>query len=302
MVAKTKWFKRVAALIAVFSIGVILVGCGQSKKAADSKINVVTSTDFYGEVARAVVGNKGTVKAVINKPAMDPHDYEPTPAVAKEVAKADVVVANGIGYDSWMNKLVTTDNKSGFVRVGEDVMHKQNGDNPHLWYDPATMPALANALAARFAKIQPKQKAYFEKNAKRYIQSLKPVQTELNQLKATAKVASNKAVYVSEPVFDYAIEAMGFKVGNHGFEEAIENGTDPTPSMLAAMHEGLKKRNVAFFVYNKQVDSKTVQNLVTMAKENQVPVLQVTETLPAHHDYKSWMLEQYQQLNSILTK
>lgn len=296
-----RFLKRLAAVVAVFSLGIVLAACGQtSGQKKSGQINVVTSTDFYGEVARAVVGDKGTVKSIINKPSVDPHDYEPTPAVAKEVAGADVAVANGIGYDTWMNKLVSHGHDTTFLKVGENVMHKKDGDNPHLWYNPKTMPALANALAAKFGTLQPKNKAYFQKNAQKYIESLKPINAELDQLKATAKKTANKAVYVSEPVFDYAIEAMGFKVGNHGFEEAVENETDPSPKMLTDMHQGLKKRQVAFFVYNKQVTSKTVQNLVAMANENRVPVLKVTETLPAGHDYKSWMLDQYRALNQIL--
>ena len=305
MFRNNRVLKQLSALIVVLGLGLVLAACGQSstKKSSGSsndKISVVTSTDFYGEVAKAVVGNKGTVTSIIDKPSMDPHDYEPTTATGKKVASANVVIANGIGYDSWMNKLVSKDSKTDFIKVGESIMHKKNGDNPHLWYNPKTMPALAKALAAKFAKMQPKNKAYFQKNAEKYINSLKPVSAQLNQLKAKAAKSTNKNVFVSEPVFDYAIEAMGFKVGNKGFEEAVENETDPTPKMLAQMHKGLQNRKVAFFVYNKQVSSKTIENLAKMAKQNDVPVLEVTETLPAGHTYKTWMLDQYKALNNIL--
>lgn len=290
----------VAVGFAVVGAGTLLSGCGHAAKQSSSgKIQVVTSTDFYGEVARAVVGNKGTVHSVINQPATDPHDYEPTPKVAKTVHQANVVVANGIGYDRWMDRLVTG-KKATYIRVGNDLLNKQNGDNPHLWYRPQTMPTLARTLAKQFGKKQPRNKAYFDKNAARYIQSLKPINNEITKIKRLSARRGQKQVYVSEPVFDYAIQALGFKVANHSFEEAIENGSDPSPKSIRQMQNGLKKQRVAFFVFNQQVDSKTVNNLVAVAKQNHVPVLKVTETLPANLTYKQWMLSQYQQLNQIL--
>ncbi|GAW99443.1 metal ABC transporter solute-binding protein [Secundilactobacillus mixtipabuli] len=290
----------VSWLVAVVGVGLVLSGCGRSETSSSpQKILVVTSTDFYGEVARAVIGNKGTVHAVINQAAVDPHDYEPTPKVAKMVHHANVVVANGIGYDSWMNRLVTG-KKATLIRVGNDLLKKQNGDNPHLWYQPQTMPTLARALAKQFAKEQPRNKAYFEKNAKRYIASLKPIDTEMNHIKQLSSRQKQKRVYVSEPVVDYAIQALGFKVANRDFEEAIENGSDPSPKSIRQMQNGLRKHQVAFFVFNKQVDSKTVNNLVTIAKQNHVPVLKVTETLPDNLSYKQWMLGQYRQLAKII--
>lgn len=301
-----KLFIKVRSLVLVLVITMValtLSACGskQSTATKNGKISIVTTTDFYGEVAKAVVGNKGTVKAIINKPSMDPHDYEPTTQTAKLVSSANLLVANGIGYDPWMNKLASNAKDAAYIKVGEDVMSKKSGDNPHLWYNPATMPKLANALAKELGKQQPKNKAYFQKNAKQYIASLKPVQNELNTLKKVANGLTNKSVYVSEPVFDYAIEAMGFKVGNAAFEKATENETDPSPKVIKAMQEGITAKQIAFFVYNKQVDSHTVNNFVKLSKAHDIPVLQVTETLPAHKTYKTWMLSQYQDLNSILT-
>ncbi|WP_416353418.1 metal ABC transporter solute-binding protein [Agrilactobacillus fermenti] len=294
-------FSLVAGLMLV--VAVVATACGQSNSQAsqkNQKISIVTTTDFYGEVAKAVVGNKGTVKSIINKPSVDPHDYEPTTNVAKEVSKADIAIANGIGYDPWMNKLAKNSDKLQYIKVGENIMGKKTGDNPHLWYNPATMPKLANDLAKQLGKKQPKNKAYFKKNAQKYIASLKPVNDEINQLKQKAASAPNKAVYVSEPVFDYAIDAIRFKVGNEKFEQATENESDPSPKVVKEMQDGIKAKKIAFFVYNKQVDSKVVNNFVKLAQDNKVPVLKVTETLPAKMDYKQWMLSQYKDLNQIL--
>ncbi|MQS75980.1 metal ABC transporter solute-binding protein [Companilactobacillus halodurans] len=279
-----------------------LSGCSNKKVSSSSqKLNIITTTDFYGEAAKKVVGNKGTVTSLINNPAIDPHDYEPTTDTAKKVSKADITVANGLGYDSWMNKLNKKSDDS-FIKIGEDVMHKKTGDNPHIWYNPQTMPKYTRLLAKKLAKKDPKNKQYYEKNAQKYINSLKPVQNELTKLKQLSEKLPNKNVYVSEPVFDYSISALGFKVTNKSFEKAVENGTDPTPSEIKKMHQGIKDKKIAFFVLNSQTDSKLVNNLVKMAKKNNIPVLKVTETLPKDKTYQEWMLSQYQQLSKILQR
>lgn len=292
-------FGIVLLLIVLTFVG---VGCSSnSAKENSDKLKVTTTTDFYGEVAKAVVGNKGEVTSVIDKPSVDPHDYDPTPKTAKKVAGSQLVVANGLGYDSWMNNLVkNNDSKAKYVKVGEDVMDKKSGDNPHLWYDPQTMPKLAKRIATELGKKQPKDKKYFQKNAEKYIDSLKPVDKKIATLKDVAAKSDNKDVYVSEPVFDYAIESMGFKIGNKKFENSVEKGTDPSPQTISEMQKNIKQHKICFFVYNKQVSDKTVDNFVSLAKENDVPVLQVTETLPADKNYKQWMTSQYNDLLKIL--
>lgn len=297
---KTKRFNLVLVGLVSLVIGGFLAGCQASTTAPTKKIQVVTTTDFYGEVAREVGGRHVEVQSIINRPAIDPHDYEPTTAVAKTVAQADIAIANGIGYDGWMNKLVKTSSKTRLIRVGEDVMGRSNGVNEHLWYDPATMPKLAAQLAAQFSRQAPRYRQTFQQNAKRYVASLKPINREIKRAKAQAAQLSNKQVLVSEPVFDYALNDLGLKVANVNFENAVEKGTDPSPRVIKQMQTMLKKRQVAFFVDNQQVSDKLVTNMVKLADQNDVPVLKVTETKPAHKTYQQWMLSQYRQLNQIL--
>ncbi|USJ85754.1 metal ABC transporter solute-binding protein [Lactiplantibacillus pentosus] len=295
--------KRFWVLLVCLVIGGgLLTGCqSKSESTNNSKIKVVATTNFYGAVAKAVGGKHVQVSSIINKPSVDPHDFEPTPAVAKQVSQADVALANGLGYDGWMNKVVRSTKQAKLIRVGEDVLHRKAGVNEHLWYDAKTMPATATYLAKQFAKQQPQHRAYFKANAKKYIASLKPIQQERQQLQAKVKRLSNRQVFVSEPVFDYALTSLGFKVANRDFENAVEKGTDPSPQVIHKMQRGLKNKQVALFVNNQQVSDKIVTNMVTLAKQHQVPVLNVTETMPAKLTYQQWMLKQYRQLNQLLT-
>ncbi|WP_260201803.1 metal ABC transporter solute-binding protein, Zn/Mn family [Lactiplantibacillus pentosus] len=225
----------------------------------------------------------------------------PVDGLSIQVSQADVALANGLGYDGWMNKVVRSTKQAKLIRVGEDVLQRKAGVNEHLWYDAKTMPATATYLAKQFAKQQPQHRAYFKANAKKYIASLKPIQQERQQLQAKVKRLSNRQVFVSEPVFDYALTSLGFKVANRDFENAVEKGTDPSPQVIHKMQRGLKNKQVALFVNNQQVSDKIVTNMVTLAKQHQVPVLNVTETMPANLTYQQWMLKQYRQLNQLLT-
>lgn len=107
---------------------------------------------------------------------------------------------------------------------------------------------------------------------------------------------------MSELVFDYALKAVGFTVADTDFEKDTENGVDPSPATIKKLQKNIKEHDISLFVFNKQVDSKVVNNLVKLAKKNDIPILPVTETLPKEKTYKSWMLSQYKQLHKIISK
>jgi len=286
-------------IIAVLTLLLTLTGCTNYKESSTNKISIVTSTNFYGEVAKEVVGNKGTVTSIIKSSATDPHDYEATTDTAKKVSSADFIIANGLGYDSWLSQLAKNSDGT-LISVGEDVMHLKSGANPHIWYNPTMMSKLANQLATDLGKKYPKNKAYFKANAQKYIKSLVPVQNKIDSLKVTEQ--NNHDVYVSEPVFDYALSSLGYRVANRAFENAIEKDADPSPKSIKAMQSGIKNHSIQFFVDNKQVSSNTVTNMTKLAKQNNIPVLKVTETIPNGMTYKEWMLSQYTQLEKLLTQ
>ncbi len=280
--------------------GITLAGCQPRATTTSHRLTVVTTTNFYGEVAQAVGGKHVKVTSIINRPSVDPHDYEPTTNVAKTVSHADFALANGIGYDGWMNKVVKSTGHAKLISVGEDVLGRRNGANEHLWYDVATMPKVAQYLAKQFGQRDPRHRTSYQKNAQRYVESLKPINHEVTKLKAAAQKMPTRQVLVSEPVFDDALTTLGFKVANVNFENAVEKGTDPSPRVIKQMQTDLKRKRVAFFVDNRQVSDKLVENMVTVAQRAGVPVLKVTETMPAHVTYQQWMLNQYRQLEKIL--
>ncbi|WP_172997248.1 metal ABC transporter solute-binding protein, Zn/Mn family, partial [Lactobacillus helveticus] len=155
-----------------------------------------------------------------------------------------------------------------------------------------------NYLVKRLSKLDKKHAAYFKENGDKYLAKI----AKVKQIAKSADKKNNKPVFVSEPVFDYGLEEAGYKIGDKEFEEAIENGTDPSPKTINKMTNEIKDKKIAFFVNNTQASSSTVKTFVKLAKENSLPVLNVRETIPNHMTYLDWMRENYQNLANISKK
>lgn len=287
-------------IIALSAIVVIVIGValfrGNSSSSSNQKITIVASTDFYAEIAKTVVGEHGTATAIIKDANVSPEDYEPTTTVAKKVSGADIVLANGLGYDAWLNKLAKISKNIKLIRVGEDVLNKKTGVNPHLWNDPETMSKTANYLATELGKKDPKNRDYYKKNAKKYVASLKPVNDLITKI---SKKSDGQTVAQTEPVFEYMLDALGYKIMDTDFSEAIEKGNDPSPATLAALKSAITNHKIAFFVNNTQTSSSTVSNLIDLAKKNDIPVVNVTETIPNGENYVSWKLKELKAIEKV---
>ncbi|MCI6882911.1 MAG: zinc ABC transporter substrate-binding protein [Lactobacillus johnsonii] len=291
--SKITKFISIMGLVTLLSL--ITVGCSnkQNSTSQSNKISIVTTTNVYSDIAKNIVGKYGTATAIIDKSSVDPHDFDPTTADAKKVAQANIIVANGLGYDSWMNKLAKSVDKKP-VLVGEDLMGLKSGNNPHIWYNLDMPTKYVDYLVKRLSKLDKKHAAYFKENGEKYLAKI----DKIKQL-AQANKGDQKPVFVSEPVFDYALQEAGYKIGDKEFEEAIENGTDPSPKTINEMNNSIKQKKIAFFVNNTQASSSTVKSFVKLAKKNNVPVLNVRETIPNNTTYLAWMKENYQKLADI---
>ncbi len=294
MKLKLKQLLGIASFLAL--LAVVLSGCSNNKKES-SGIKIVTTTNVYSDIAKNIVGKYGTAIAIIQKSSVDPHDFEPTTADAKNLSSANIVVSNGLGYDEWMNKLASSVDKKPLL-VGEDLMGLKKGDNPHIWHNLSMPTKYVNYLVKRLSKLDKKHAKYFKKNGQEYLAKI----NKIKKLAQSIDGKNKKPVFVSEPVFDYALQEAGYKIGDKDFEEAVENETDPSPKMVNKMINEIKEKKIAFFVNNTQASSSTVNTFVKLAKKNNIPVLNVRETIPDQITYLKWMQDNYQKLAQISKK
>jgi len=279
--------KTIAGLALGF---LVALGLSPTTAAADGPLKLVAAENFYGNVAHQIGGLQVEVVSVMSNPDQDPHLFETSPAVLRQLAAARIAIYNGADYDPWMPKLLNATSKpERTVIVAADLVHKKAGDNPHLWYDPPTMPAVARALAAALEKADPDHAADYQARLATFLASLKPLN---DKIAAVRKKYGGAAVTASEPVFGYMAAALGLKMRNEKFQLSIMNDTEPSARDVAAFERDLKQHKVRVMFYNKQASDKIVLHLVEIARAAKVSVVGVTELVPPGTNFQDWMLRE----------
>jgi zinc/manganese transport system substrate-binding protein len=284
--------KRIAA-----AIGMIVV-TAMGAASNDAEIGLVAAENFYGDIARRVGGDRVTVFSILNNRDQDPHLFETTPGVVRKVADARIVIFNGADYDPWMQKLLeAAPRRERTVITAATVVGKKAGDNPHLWYYPPTMPAIAEALAATLSRLDPEHKAGVEERLKAFLASLHPLEQKIAEMRAKY---AGVPITATEPVFGYMADALKLTIRNERFQMAVMNDTEPAARDLAAFENDLKTRKVKALLYNSQVTSNLTTRLINIAHSTNVAVVGITETMPADTSFVDWMLSQLDALEKAL--
>ena len=267
-------------------------------RGADVRITVVAAENFYGDVARQLGGDRVAVTSIMSNPDQDPHLFEVSPAIVREVAAAQILIANGADYDPWMDKLIKVTPQPGrVVIVAADLVNKRAGDNPHLWYDPATMPAVARAVASALTTADPSHADDYAARLKAFLVSLQPLN---EKIAAVGRKYAGVPVTATEPVFGYMAGALQLKMNNERLQLAIMNDTEPSARDIATFERDLKTHKVRLLFYNKQASNELVQHLVDLARAANIPVVGVTETCPPGLSYQDWMLRELDETTKAL--
>ena len=227
--------RPITVLLALVTLlAMLLAGCGgSSASSSGDKITAVGAENEYANVIEQIGGKYVDASAIESNPNTDPHSFEASPSVAQEVSDAELVIQNGVGYDDYMEKIESASPSSSrkVINVQKLLGLPNSTPNPHLWYKPETMPAVAKALVSDFSALQPNHRAYFTENAKKFNQSLKPWLAGLSRFSSRYP---NSAVATTEPVSDYMLEAAGVKnLTPFSMQADIMNGTDPAPQDVA---------------------------------------------------------------------
>ena len=293
--------------MAVTASCLALAGCAVGPTASGStgggaQLAVLGTENFYADLLTQIGGSHVHATSLLNDPSADPHAFETSPQDAALVADAGLVIVNGIGYDDFMQQLLSAApdpsrvviNVQTLLGVGDDV-------NVHIWYDPGTMPKVAAAALAALSQLDPVDAASYTTNEQAYLASLQPLTDEIALLKSTY---SGVPVAFTEPVAGYLAAAVGLQVLTpEAFQKAVEEGTDPAPADVAAEEDLLTGKKVRALIYNSQIGTPITQRIRDLAVENGIPVVGVAETMPpAYHHFADWQLAQMQALQAALAQ
>lgn len=277
-----------------------LAGCASGASAdpastgsgTGSVMNVVASTNVWGDIAATVGGDHVKVTSIIDDPDKDPHEYEADARNQLAISKASVVIENGGGYDDFVNTMLkSAKSDSRTVLNAVDISGKKasgaNELNEHVWYDFGTVEKVVDKLSATYAKLDKKHAAAYTKNADALKSKLDALESRESDLKT--KYAGLGAS-ITEPVPLYMLDAIGLNNKTpEKFSEAIENDSDVAPTVLKQTLELYSSHAVALLAYNEQTTGAQTEAVLKAAKDAGIAVVPVTETLPSGKTYVSWM-------------
>jgi zinc/manganese transport system substrate-binding protein len=263
---------------------------------------VVASTNVYGDIVRQIGGAHVSVTSVLSDPNADPHLFEPGTANGLAVARARLLVVNGLDYDSFMTRLArAAPSDDRRVLTIADVVGAHGSDaNPHLWYDALALPRIAAAIERALVEVDPKHTAAYAKGLRAFVASLDPL---LRAVQAIAAAHSGAAVAYSEAVPAYLIREAGLRnVASSSFTRPIEQGTEPPAAAVSAMVALASEGRISVLLYNEQAISPITARVRAAALRAGVPVVPITETLPANLTFQRWQLDQLQALQKALAR
>ncbi len=319
------------SLAALAGVSLLLTACGSGGGAApassgtqtsDGVIDVVASTNVYGDIAAVIGGDKVNVTSIITKTSQDPHSYEATAQDRLLVSKAELVIENGGGYDTFLHKMADDSNiPHANIVTAVDVAglapeeahaepspassasadgHAHGEFNEHVWYSMDAMGKLADSLAAKLGELEPGSAALFTSNAATFKAGVDGLAGKLAVLKANGTGA---AVAVTEPVPLYLLEAAGLENRTPAdYTAAIEEGSDVPPAVLKAATELAGSKDIRFLAYNEQTEGPQTEALKKAAESAGVPVIDFSETLPEGKTYLQWMTDNVENVSKVLEK
>lgn len=273
---------------------------GKPGSGTGTEMTAVAAEDMWGSLLGQLAGDRVAVSSIIDRPGIDPHDYDPKASDSVAVADARLVVVNGLGYDGWASKLVKANPSSSraVIDVGR-VVGARDGDNPHRWYIPADVHRVAVEITAALEQIDPAGSAYFATRAARFADDLRPYDDQVARIRGAY---AGVPIAISESIFAGMADALGLQVRTPtSFSDAIAEGNEPTAGDKGTVDRQIARHEVKVFVYNSQNATPDVRALTDAATNAGVPVVAVTETLfPRGTTFLAWQQRQLSELEAAL--
>lgn len=296
--------RRSLLLLPLLAAGALAAAAAAGHAGAGSgQIQVVAAENVWGSIATQLGGDRVHVTSIVTNPATDPHDYEPSAADARTIAGAKMVIENGVGYDPWAAKLLAANPVGGRVvlSVG-DLVGIETGGNPHRWYSPPDVQRVIAAITAGYAKLDPKDAAYFRAQRNRF--ETRGLAQYKTVIAAIERRYHGVAVGASESVFAPLAQALHLKlITPSSFLKAISEGTEPTAADKSTIDRQIAKRQIAVWVFNSQNSTPDVARLTEAARRNHIPVATITETpTPATASFQEWQVRQLLALEAALRR
>jgi zinc/manganese transport system substrate-binding protein len=290
----------IVVIIAVISLGLASLNIHSNSTRNSKVIQIVAAENFWGSLVSQLGGSRVHVTSIVSDPNADPHEYESNNADARDIATANYVILNGVGYDTWANQLLSASNNPNrkVLTIGI-LVGKKVGDNPHLWYNPQYVNMAVIQMDKDLITIDPSGKSYYLKQLSALQSSLATYQNRIKTIKTHFK---GEKVAATEDIFAYLASAAGLNlISPPAFTEAVAEGNDPPTNSVVQFQQQLESGEVKVLVYNEQTVTPLTSSMKALAAENNIPVVGVTETIqPPDTSFQVWMNAELLQLENAL--
>ena len=286
----------------------LLAGCGGGAAADSSggRVDVVASTDVWGDIARTIGGDHVHVTSIVSSATADPHSFEASARTRLAVSRADVVVVNGGGYDDFMTPLLSDARPATEVVNAVDVSgaaaaaeHAGRDLNEHVWYDFPAVDRVAARITDALAKVDPGHADTYRADGAAFRARIAGL---IAAEQADRSRTRGAGVVVTEPVPLYLLDALGAVDRTPAaFTKAVEAGFDVSPAVLRQTLDLFRGSAVRALVYNEQTADAQIEQLKKAARSNHVAVVPVTETLPPGKSYVQWMTDNLAAISTALS-
>jgi zinc/manganese transport system substrate-binding protein len=290
---------RTAYVLLALLLSSSLAACGLGPSARAGSLQVVAAENFWGNLAAQLGGSRVSVNTILSNPASDPHDYESSAQDARSFATADYIIVNGAGYDDWAQKLIDANATSNrkVLNVAQ-LLNRKAGDNPHFWYNPDAVNRVADRIAIDYQSLDSAGGSDFQRQRQELGSALGPYR---NLIAAIRQKDGGAPIAATESIFVYMAQALRLDLRSpREFMNAISQGSDPPAQTVAQFETQLSQRQVRALVFNRQTSSQITDRLQQLARQNRIPVVGVTEMLPAGLTFQDWQDRQLQALQASL--
>ncbi|BCI65640.1 metal ABC transporter solute-binding protein, Zn/Mn family [Acetobacter aceti] len=285
-------FSLLSAAVFALCFGVLSSGALSASQASAERADVtriVAAENVWGDIAAQIGGPRVVVDSILSSPDIDPRRFEPSPAMVLKVKQADLIILNGAGFDSWMDRMA---HSKSTMRVAS-IAGWRDGENPHFWFDPVVVDRVARDIAHQLRLDDSSGGlASFESDLAR-------LQTRIVRLRQRIR---ETPIAVTDPLPGRLTEELGLVTENSAFLLAVMNGVEPEPAIVAQFENDLKNGQIKLLIYNPQTATSSVSHLLEVAKEAGVPCMPLTETLPPGLHWQDWMAQILDGIESHLLK
>lgn len=285
----------------IFMKKLLLIFIGLVSLAANTfaePISVVAAESIYGELAEEIGGKYVNVNRIIDNPNSDPRIFTDSAEINQAVAKAQIVIYNGDGYDEWIQPALQMQTNKNLIIINvAALMQTKPGANPHIWYKTTTMSTLAKKLATQLIALNPPAKADINTNLALFLQRQELVTKKIAQMK---QIYSGINVIATEPIFNYMADELGLKMHGIEVQDDVMDESDPSPLTLTTYETLLTSKKVKVLFYNREVTSATTDQILILARQSNVLVVGIHEIFPKNTTISQWFLNELSRTENAL--